>query len=66
LGWTQEKIAGAVGIDQSVVSRIVQNTIFGKINNLLSQGRDMDYIIDYYHIDIPLAWALRLEGKKRS
>jgi len=34
LGWTQEKIAGAVGIDRSVVSRIVQNTIFGASNTL--------------------------------
>ena len=30
---------------------------------MLSQGRDMAYIAKHYHIDLPLAWAIRLEGK---
>jgi len=33
-----------VGLDRSAVSRIVQNTKFGEMHNLLTQGRDMDYI----------------------
>ena len=33
-----------VGISQGRVAQIINNTNFGKINNLLTQGRDMDYI----------------------
>ena len=33
-----------VGLDRSAVSRIVQNTKISEMHNLLSQGRDMDYI----------------------
>jgi len=36
---------------------------FGEIDNLLSQGRNMDYIARHYHIDLPLVWTIRLEGK---
>ena len=32
------------GLDRSAVSRIVQNTKISEMNNLRSQGRDMDYI----------------------
>ena len=62
LGWTQEKIAKVVGVDRSVVSKIVQNTKIGDMHNLLSQGRDMDYIAKHFHMDIALALALWLEG----
>ncbi len=44
LGWTQEQIAEVVGISQGRVAQIINNTNFGEINNLLTQGRDMDYI----------------------
>jgi len=44
LGWTREKIAKVVGLNRSVVSRIVQNTKISEMHNLLSQCRDMDYI----------------------
>lgn len=27
------------------------------------EGRDMDYIATHYHMDLALAWSLRLEGK---
>jgi len=63
LGWTQEKIAEIVGLSQNRISEIIGNTNFGEIDNLLSQGRDMDYIAAHYHMDLALAWALRLEGK---
>ena len=33
------------------------------MHNLLSQGHDMDYIARHYNMDLPLIWALRLEGK---
>ncbi|MBC8430519.1 MAG: MerR family transcriptional regulator, partial [Desulfobacterales bacterium] len=63
LGWTQEQIAGIAGMTQGRVAQIINNTNFGEINNLLSQGRDMDYIARHYNMDLALAWALRLEGK---
>ena len=39
-----EEIAEMVGLSQNRVSEIVGNTKFGEIDNLLSQGRNMDYI----------------------
>ena len=52
-----------VRLSQNRVSEIIGNAKFGEIDNLLSQGRNMDYIARHYHIDLPLAWAIRLEGK---
>jgi plasmid maintenance system antidote protein VapI len=63
LGWPQEKISETVGLSQNRVSEIIGNTNFGNIDNLLSQGHDMDYIARHYNMDLALAWALRLEGK---
>ena len=63
LGWPQEKISETVGLSQNRVSEIIGNTNFGNIDNLLSQGRDMDYIARHYHMDLALAWALCLEGR---
>jgi len=62
-GWTQEQIVEVVGVNQQRVSQITNNANFGKIGNLVSQGRDMDYIAMHYHMDLALAWALRLEGR---
>ena len=39
-GWIQEQIAELVGLSQNRVSEIINNTIFGKIGNLLCQERD--------------------------
>ncbi len=63
LGWIQEQIAEVVGISQGRVAQIINNTNFGEINNLLTQGREMDYIARHYHMDLALAWSLHLEGK---
>jgi len=63
LGWTQEQIAEIAGMTQGRVAQIINNANFSEINNLVSQGRDMDYIARHYHMDLALAWALRLEGK---
>ena len=63
LGWTQEKIAKLTGIRQNRISQIISNTNFGEIDNLLSQGHEMDYIARHYQTDLALAWALRLGGK---
>ena len=59
LGWTQEKISETVGLSQNRVSEIIGNTNFGNIDNLLSQGHDMDYIARHYHMDLQLVWGLR-------
>lgn len=63
LGWTQEEIAEEVGLSQNRVSEIIGNGNFSEIDNFLSQGHTMDWICQHYSIDLPLAWALRLENK---
>jgi len=42
---------------------IIGNTNFGNIDNLLSQGRSMEYIARHYNMDLPLVRALWLGGK---
>ena len=44
LGWTLEEIAEVVGLKKSQVGEISGSTDFGKIGNLLAEGRDMAYI----------------------
>ena len=63
LGWSQGKISEKVGLSQNRVSEIIGNTNFGNIDNLLSQGHDMEYIARHYNMDLALTWALHLEGK---
>lgn len=63
LGWTQDEISEEVKLSRNRISEIVGNAKFCNIDTLLSQGHDMDYIARHYHMDIALAWALRLEGK---
>jgi hypothetical protein len=55
--------AETVVLSQNRVSEIIGNANFGNIDILLFQGRDMDYIARHYNMDLPLVWALRLEGK---
>jgi hypothetical protein len=52
-----------VGINQQRIFQITNNANFGNIGNLLSQGRNMECIAGHYHMDLSLAWALRVEGK---
>jgi len=52
-----------VGTTQARIAQIINNTNFGEIYNLLSQGPAMDYIAEHYHLDLALAWTLRLEGQ---
>jgi DNA-binding XRE family transcriptional regulator len=63
LGWGQDEIAKAVGLSQNRCSEIIGNTDFGNFDNLLSEGRTMDYIADYHSMDLALAWGIRLEGR---
>jgi len=43
-------------------SEIIGNTNFGNIDNLLSQGRDVEYIARHYHMDLALASLLPSSG----
>ena len=61
--WTEAALAQRLGVTRGKVAQIVNNTNFGEINTLLSQGRDMDYIARHYRIDLAMAWALHLEAK---
>ena len=63
--WPQEKISEAVGLSQNRVSEIIGNTNFGNIDNLLSQGHDMDYIARHYNMDLPLARPLPSSGIRK-
>jgi len=63
MGWTHDEISTVVDMSRGRITQIVNNTDFGKINNLLSRGHDMDYIARHYNMDLALAWALRLEGQ---
>ena len=63
LGWPQEQIAKIAGKTQGRVAQIINNANFGEINNLLAQGRNMDYIARHHNMDLALAWTFRLQGK---
>ena len=63
LGWSQARISEQVDLSQNRVSEIIGNTNLGNIDNLLSQGHDMEYIAGHYNMDLALAWALYLEGQ---
>jgi len=67
LGWTQHEIADKTGLDQSVVSRIMQNTEIGKIHNFindqLKKGNTIEQAAEKLEIDHTLAWTIHLENK---
>ena len=50
LGWTQKQIVEVLGISQGRVAQIINNANFCEINNLLTQGRDMECIQTNPHI----------------
>ena len=55
-----------MGLSQERITQIINNTNFGEINNLLTQGHDMDYIARHYNMDLSLAWALTGWREKRT
>jgi len=63
LGWTQEEIASIVGLKQNTISMIIKNTNFGKIDNDYQNGKSAEEIANYYGYDLPLVWAILLQGK---
>lgn len=66
LGWTQTEIGEVVGITQPEVSEII--TKFNQFNSVIKSDfyekrKKVEDIAEYYHFDIPLTWAILLEGK---
>ena len=52
-----------MAMTQGRVAQIINKANFCEINNLLDQGHNMEYIAAHFQMDLPLAWALRLQGK---
>ena len=52
-----------MGIKQQRISQIINNTIFGNIDNLLSHGRDMDYIARHDNMELSIDVPGNLPGK---
>ena len=55
-----------MGLSHNRVSEIIGNANFGNIDNLLSQGHDMEYIARHYSMDLALARPPRLSGQSNS
>ena len=63
MGWSQYEIADLVGLEQARISQIIKNTNFGKIHNDYQNGKTPEEIANYYNYDLPLVWAILLQGK---
>jgi DNA modification methylase/plasmid maintenance system antidote protein VapI len=66
LGWRQEEIADVFGVNQSTVSRIMQN-LTSQILHIQEQFYDkhkqVEEIAEFYGLDITTAWSIILQGK---
>jgi transcriptional regulator with XRE-family HTH domain len=66
LGYKQEEIADVFGVNQSTVSRIMQN-LTSQILHIQEQFYDkhkpVEEIAEFYGLDITTAWAIILQGK---
>jgi transcriptional regulator with XRE-family HTH domain len=66
LGWKQEEIADVFGVNQSTVSKIMQN-LTSQILHIQEQFYDkhkpVEEIAEYHNLDITTAWAIILQGK---
>ncbi len=65
-GWTQAEIGELVDLDQSVVSRNMHK--LNEFNSYITsdfydKGKPVEEIAEYYNLDMPLLWAILLEGK---
>jgi len=67
LGWTQEEIGDAYGLDRSGVSKIVNELSELNLVTIKADYSDkkkpLADIAEYYHLDLPLTWALVLERR---
>ena len=48
---------------RSAISKIVKNSNFSKIHNDYQNGKSVEEIANYYGYDLPLVWAILLQGK---
>jgi transcriptional regulator with XRE-family HTH domain len=66
LGWKQDEIADVFGVNQSTVSRIMQN-LTSQILHIQEQFYDkhkpVEEIAEFYGLDITTAWSIILQGK---
>jgi transcriptional regulator with XRE-family HTH domain len=66
LGYKQEEIADVFGVNQSTVSRIMQN-LTSQILHIQEQfygkHKQVEEIAEFYGLDITTAWAIILQGK---
>jgi len=65
-GWTQAEIGSIVGLKQNTVSENIaklnefKSTI---IHDFYDKAKPVEEIAEYYNLDMPLLWAILLEGK---
>ena len=63
LGWKQNEIAECVKVNQSSISRIIDNMETNKINNFYKQGKSPNKIGEMFDIDEQTVWNIILDGK---
>ena len=63
MGWSQYEIADLVGLEQARISQMIKNANFGKIYHDYQNGKSAEEIANYYGYDLPLVWAILLQGK---
>lgn len=74
LGWTQERIGEAVGLGERQIRNVTGNSaeidkIAGYVHRNVPPDR-VDALVEQaaqeYHLDIPLAWSIRMDGLSDS
>jgi len=66
LGWKQKEIGELVGMEQPHVSENIRKLNYFKnsiISDFYDKGKSAEEIAEYYQLDLPLTWAIILEGK---
>lgn len=62
LGWTQQQVADALGVERSLISRDVKDSGTGNIHKLLDDGHGRDEVARRFNLQPVLVEAVRLEG----
>lgn len=62
-GRTQTEISKVVGIERSVISKIVQNFGIEELHSLFNKGAEPQKIAELHQLDMPTLWAILLDGK---
>ena len=63
LGWTQNEIAGIVGVDQSSIAKIMKKFNIKEIHNSFKKGKSVEELASYYSLDETTTWAIVLQDK---